>query len=279
MPHTVTRTIGDAQVSIITDGTHSFTPDLFPGTDGARIDALLAQAGESDIATNFNAVLIRHGGRVILADAGPRDLFGPACGHLPDGLAELGVRPENVDTLIATHLHPDHVAGMITPDGAAVFPNATLHLAKADRDFWSDESRFQGALSGIADWATLARAVLAAYGDRLADLHDGQEAAPGVSGMALPGHTPGHFGWRLDSAGGSLIHVGDIVHAPALQIADPEIGINFDLDMDQARMARKRLLDQLASDGTAFTGGHFLQPAFNRVVRDGSAYRLEPLAG
>ncbi len=276
MQRTHTSKIGDAEVSIITDGEFSFTPDLFPGTDPAHVESLLQQAGATEIATNFNAVLIRNGGRVILADAGPRDLFGPTCGFLEDGLAELGVTPDQVDTLIATHLHPDHIAGMITPEGKAVFPNATLHVPEADRVFWSDDSQFQGALKGVADWAKLAQAVLAAYGDRLAVLADGQEAAPGLSGMALPGHTPGHFGWRLDSAGDGLIHVGDIVHAPALQVADPEIGISFDLDMDMARAARKRLLDQLASDGTPFTGGHFLRPAFNRLERAGSGYRLVP---
>ncbi len=276
MQRTVTRSIGDAQVSIITDGTFSFTPDLFPGTDPAHIDALLAQAGASEIATNFNAVLIRTGGRVILADAGPRDLFGPGCGFLHEGLAELGVTPAEVDTLVATHLHPDHIAGMITPEGAAVFANATLHVPEAERVFWSDDSNFQGALEGIGDWSKLAQAVLAAYGDRLAVLGDGQEAAPGLSGLALPGHTPGHSGWRLESGGASLIHVGDIVHAPALQVADPEIAISFDIDMDTARAARRRLLDQLASDGTPFTGGHFLHPAFNRLERAGSGYRLAP---
>ena len=111
MSRTITQTIGDAQVSIITDGATSFTPDLFPETDAAQIGALLAEAGAEQIETNFNAVLIRMGGRTILADAGPRDLFGPACGHLAEGLAELGVAPDDVDTLIATHLHPDHVAG------------------------------------------------------------------------------------------------------------------------------------------------------------------------
>ncbi len=274
MPHTVTRIIGEAEVSIITDGTFSFTPELFPGTEPARIDSLLDAAGTSEIATNFNAVLIRQGARLILADAGPRDLFGPTCGNLLAGLAERGVTPEQIDTLIATHLHPDHIAGMITPDGAAVFPNATLHVTEADRAFWSDESRFTGALADIADWSRLAQAVLAAYGDRLEMLGDGQQVAPGLSGMALPGHTPGHFGWRLDSAGESLLHVGDIVHAPTLQLADPGIAISFDLDADMARQTRKRLLDQLASDRVLFTGGHMLQPAFNRLERAGTGYRL-----
>lgn len=276
MNRTVTQKIGSAEVSIITDGVFRFTPDLFPETPEAHMTALLDSQGASEIATNFNAVVIRDAGRVILLDAGPRDLFGADCGFLHDGLAEIGVTPDQVDTLVATHLHPDHVAGMITPDGAAVFANATLHVPDIERSFWSDDSNFQGALAGISGWSELAQAVLAAYRDRLETFSDGGEVAPGVRAVALPGHTPGHMGWRLDNDGASLIHVGDIVHAPALQIADPDVAISFDLDMATARETRKRLLDQLASDGTLFTGGHFLQPAFNRVTRKGQGYALEP---
>jgi glyoxylase-like metal-dependent hydrolase (beta-lactamase superfamily II) len=83
-----------------------------------------------------------------------------------------------------------------------------------------------------------------------------------------------HCGWRLDSDGVQLLHVGDIIHAPALQLADPAIATAFDLDRDTASQTRKRLLDELATDGALFTGGHFLQPAFLRVMRDGAAYRL-----
>lgn len=274
MTHTVTRQIGTAQVSLITDGAVSFPPDTFPDTPAAHVAELLQAAGTDQIQTNFNATLIRDAGRVILVDAGPRDLFGPTCGHLPDGLAELGVAPEQVDTLLATHLHPDHVAGMITPDGTAVFPNATLHVPKAEVAFWSDPTHFAGALDRIAGWAELARAVLAAYADRLVITEAGASVAPGVTLFDLPGHTPGHSGWRLDSGGVQLLHVGDIIHAPALQLADPDIATAFDLDRDTARTTRKRLLDELATDGALFTGGHFLQPAFLRVVRDGGSYRL-----
>jgi len=279
MTRTITQTIGDAQVSVITDGAFTFTSDLFPETDAARIGALLAEAGTDQIETNFNAVLIRMGGRTILADAGPRDLFGPTCGHLSEGLVELGVAPEDVDTLIATHLHPDHVAGMITAEGAAVFPNAALHVTDADRAFWSDDAHFQRALSGISDWAKLAQAVLAAYRDRLVMAKDGSEAAPGLSFMDLPGHTPGHAGWRLDSGGETLIHAGDIIHAPVLQLADPNVAISFDIDMNTARDTRFRLLDELYRDKALFTGGHFLSPAFNRLGREGIGYRLVPGLG
>lgn len=274
MSNTATRRIGEAQVTIITDGGISFTADLFPGTDPAHIGALLDEAGTTEISTNFNAVLIRSGGKVILADAGPRELFGPTCGHLPEGLAEAGVRPEDVDILFATHLHPDHIAGMIKADGSAAFPNAELVVTEGERRFWGEPANTEGKGEPLEGWGKLARAVLAAYGDRLRVVKDGEDIAPGLSVLALHGHTPGHSGWQLDSGGQQLIHAGDIVHAPALQVADPEIAIAFDIDIDAARATRKRLLDRLASDGALFTGGHFLRPAFHAVERKGRGYRL-----
>ncbi|MFN4102562.1 MAG: MBL fold metallo-hydrolase, partial [Pararhodobacter sp.] len=194
-----------------------------------------------------------------------RDLFGPSAGYLPEALQEVGVTPAQIDLLFATHLHPDHIAGMITPSGKAVFPNAELCLTAGEHAFWSDQDRTSRAGEQVSDWGAVARMVLAAYGDRLRIIAAGDEIAPGLTSVSLPGHTPGHSGWRLSSGKEQLIHVGDIVHAPALQVADPEIGIVFDLDMDTARETRKRLLDELATDGALFTGGHFLHPAFHSV--------------
>lgn len=274
MTRIANRTLGSAQITILTDGGIDFGPELFPGTTPEHINALMVQQNAASIATNFNAVLIRQGARVVLVDAGPRDLFGPACGFLPQALAEAGVVPAQIDTLFATHMHPDHVAGMITPQGQAVFANAELVVNLADHAFWSDEATTMAKPGPIADWSVLARAVFAAYADRMRLVGDGAEIAPGITALALPGHTPGHTGWRLDSDGASLLHVGDIVHAPVLQVADPDIAIAFDLDPAMARAARKRLLDQIASEDAMFTGGHFLQPAFSRLTRRGQGYRL-----
>lgn len=275
MTRIANRTVGDATVTVLTDGGIAFGPELFPGTDESHINALLAEQNLGSIATNFNAVLIRDGGRIVLCDAGPRDLFGPSCGFLPDALSEAGVAPAEVDTLYATHLHPDHVAGMITPEGAAVFPNAELVVSAGEHAYWGDESQTAALPEELQGWAQMARAVLAAYGDRLRIVEPGAEIVGGLTSTALPGHTPGHGGWRLTSGSAQLIHVGDIIHAPALQAADPDIAIAFDMDMNTARETRKRLLDELASDGAWFTGGHFLHPAFHRAVRKGEGYELE----
>lgn len=275
MTRTATQTIGEATVSVLTDGGIDFVPELFPGTLPAHIADLLDAQRAASIATNFNAVLIRNGGRTVLCDAGPRDLFGPSCGFLPQALTEAGATPEGIDTLFATHMHPDHIAGMITPEGAAVFANAELVLTEGEHAYWGDDAKTAPLPEAIQGWATLARAVLAAYGDRLRIIAPDAEIAPGLNAMPLPGHTPGHGGWRLHAGAAQLIHTGDIIHAPVLQGADPEVAVAFDMDMDTARATRKRLLDELATDGALFTGGHYLHPAFHRAVRRGDGYALE----
>jgi glyoxylase-like metal-dependent hydrolase (beta-lactamase superfamily II) len=275
MTHGVTRKVGDFTVTVLTDGAISFPPAYFPNATGAEIEAILHAAGAAEIQTNFNATLIRGGAGVVLVDAGPRDLFGPACGNLPAGLAEAGVAPAAITTLFLTHLHPDHAAGTITAEGAAVFPDAELVLTGAEHQFWTNNANFSGADDTMQGWRALALQVLAAYGDRLRLIAPEGDIAPGLSAIALPGHTPGHAGWRLSSGDAQFVHVGDIIHAPVLQAANPEISVVFDLDAGAARAARKRLLAELAADNLPFTGGHLLAPAIVRARKGGSGYALE----
>ncbi|MFC2970256.1 MBL fold metallo-hydrolase [Acidimangrovimonas pyrenivorans] len=275
MTRITTMTVGDLEVTVLQDGATEFTPDLFLNTSEDEIDSLLRQAGEEKIRTNFNAFLIRGKDGVTLVDAGVRDLFGPAAGQLPEALAEAGVAPEEVTRLVATHLHPDHVAGMVTAEGAAAFPNAELALQAAEQAFWGDAARFAGMGEPMEGWQQLAAAVLAAYGDRLVLLEGAEDeaAAPGLTAIPLPGHTPGHMGLRISDGDDQLVIAGDIVHAQTLQIPNPEIGVGFDIDPAAAAAARKRMLAMLAGDDLLFTGGHVLGPdKFIRVVADGSGY-------
>lgn len=275
MIRSLTRPIGDWQVTVLTDGDLEFGQELFPGTDPARIDDLLAAANETAIRTNFNAFVMRGRGQTVLVDSGPRDLFGPSAGHLPEALAEAGIAPGDVGTVFVTHLHPDHIAGLVSAEGVAVFPQAELVLAEAERAFWSDPAPFAGDET-LQGWQALAASVLGAYGDRLRPIAMEAQIVPGLTTVPLPGHTPGHCGFRLDAGDAGFVHMGDIVHAQTLQLADPGIAVAFDVDADAARVARARLLDMLAADGTPCSGGHILQPAFGRVVRAGAGFAFEP---
>ena len=223
--------------------------------------------------SNINAYLIQSGDRNLLVDAGCRELFGPTCGFIQDALAEAGVSTKQVTDIFLTHLHPDHIAGTLNIDGTAVFKNAQMHLVDIEYDFWVKES-FDAVEVNGADWAALAKEVVAAYKDRLNLLSEGKEIMSGVNTVAIPGHTPGHSGFRVDSGNDSLMHLGDILHLQNLQLIDPKVSTVFDVDYDTALASRKRVLDMVSNDKNLCTSGHWLSPKFGHIERHGSGFAV-----
>ncbi len=264
--------VGAIEVISLTDGGAEFGAELFPNATEEQLNALIAAAGAEKIETNFNAFIVRNAGRTLLVDAGPRDLFGPTAGFLGDAMAEAGVAPDDVTDIFFTHLHPDHIAGSITADGAAVFGKAEVKVSDIDHGFWTNADGFTDET--MQQWAGLANAVVGAYGDRLSTLTGEAEIIPGVTMQMMPGHTPGHAGFRIDDGGQGFVHLGDMVHAEKIQLANPEIGIAFDVDADAARATRKKGLDMVATDGLACSGGHMLRPTLGRLERMGAGYRF-----
>lgn len=261
--------IGEIEIIALTDGATQFGTELFPGTEEHIIADILKKAHTETIDTNFNAFIVKSGGDTMLVDAGVRDLFGDTCGFLGDAMAEAGVANDDITHLYFTHLHPDHIAGAFTPDGKAVFANAQMMVSRTEHAFWSKEVFTDETLS---QWQSLASAAIAAYEERTELVEGGDRLISGVTALELHGHTPGHMGFRADDGADSFVHVGDIAHAPALQLINPEIGIAFDIDMDAARETRKRTLDMIATDGMKLSGGHFLQPNIGRLERSGQGY-------
>ncbi|MFK8081401.1 MAG: MBL fold metallo-hydrolase [Granulosicoccus sp.] len=261
--------IGDIEIIALTDGATQFGTELFPGTEKRIIADILSSANTETIDTNFNAFIVKSGGDTMLVDAGVRDLFGETCGFLGDALAEAGIANDDITHLYFTHLHPDHIAGAMTQDGQAVFANAQMMVSQAEHAFWTSEVFTDETLS---QWQGLARASIAAYAGRTELVAGGDSLINGVTALNLAGHTPGHMGFRADDGSESFIHVGDIAHAPTLQLINPDISIAFDIDMDAAREMRKRTLDMIATDGVKVSGGHFLQPNIGRLERSGKGY-------
>ncbi|MFK7994956.1 MAG: MBL fold metallo-hydrolase [Granulosicoccus sp.] len=264
--------IGEMEIIALTDGATQFSADLFPGTEERIISDILKQAGSETIDTNFNAFVVKSGTDTMLVDAGPRDLFGDSCGFLGDALAEAGLSENDITHLYFTHLHPDHIAGALTPDGKAVFANAQMMVSQADYAFWSNEVFTDDTL---LQWQSLAQAGIAAYSERTELVKGGDTLIAGVTAIDLPGHTPGHMGFRADDGANSFVHVGDIVHAPTLQLTRPDIGIVFDIDKVVAQDTRMHTLDMVATDGMKISGGHFLQPNVGTLKRAGQGYVFE----
>jgi glyoxylase-like metal-dependent hydrolase (beta-lactamase superfamily II) len=268
--------IGDISVTALNDGTFAASTAYFAGIDPADADARLhAACRPVPPRLTVNAFLIRQGAHVALVDTGTADLMGPGLGLVPRRLAALGVKPEEIGTLLMTHLHPDHAGGLADSAGHALYPNAELVVHAAEAGHWFDEALAQAAPEAAKGAFAVARKMSAPYAARTRLVESG-EVLPGVSIVPLPGHTPGHSGYLVSSGGTSLLIWGDIVHVPAIQFATPAMGMVFDVDLDLARATRARALDMAATDKIMVAGMHLEFPATGNVVRDGDAYRFVP---
>ena len=262
--------VGDITVTALNDGMLQGAFEVITGAPHDEAEAML-RASHRVIPPKLtvNAFLIRKGGHVTLVDTGSGALMGPTLGLLPARLAAIGVAPDTVNTVLMTHLHIDHVAGLADADGHALFPNAELVMHEAEAAFWLDGEIDAGAPDAFRQAAGLARSMTAPYAGRIRRAGAGS-VLPGVMLHPLPGHTPGHSGFLVEDGGDAVLIWGDIVHLPGLQFARPEIGVVFDADPAMAVATRARALDMAATDRLRIAGMHLDFPTFAHVVRDGA---------
>mgnify|MGYP001454692183 CR=1 FL=1 len=265
--------IESVKVTSLLDGELVLPAEVLLNLKDEDVQTIKNNSENSLSYSNVNAYLIQSGDRNLLVDAGCRELFGPTCGFIQDALTEAGVSTNEITDVFLTHLHPDHIAGTLNTDGSAVFNNAQMHIVDKEHDFWVGEN-FDAVEVNGADWASLAKGVINAYKDRLNILSEGKEIISGVNIVAIPGHTPGHSGFRVDSGNESLMHLGDILHLQNLQLIDPNVSTVFDIDYDRALASRKRVLDMVSSDKNLCTSGHWLTPKFGHIERHGTGFAV-----
>lgn len=273
--------VGDRTVTALLDGGFALDPTLLMGIDEEGYEAAMRAAfrDPETYRTAVNAFLVDAPEGVALIDAGSGAAMGPDFGRVPANLEAAGVAAQDVTTLVATHLHPDHVGGAVEPDGAARFPNAELVVHEADRAFWTDPAARDAAPEPVRPFFDLAVAVVEAYSDRLRIVQGEEEVAPGLTTMPLPGHTPGHMGVMLDAGGGAgLLFWADIVHVPPVQLAMPQVSVSFDSDAARAAETRAALLDRVAADRLMIAGAHMAFPGLAHIEAAGDGYRAIPAA-
>ncbi len=267
--------VGSMAVEPLLDGPFPLTLDLIPDANNAEGMALLAAAGLPAAGPDtlpVNAFVVRQAGRVTLIDGGAGGLFGPALGKMPERLAAANVGATQVEAILLTHLHADHVGGLVLPNGSARFPNAELVLQAGEAAFWTDDGNRSRAPTGNDAFFVAARAALNAYQGRLRLVSGAESLAPGMTAVPLPGHTPGHAGVLLEDGNERLLIWGDIIHSAALQLPRPEWAVVYDVDPALAAATRARVLEMAAADGVRVAGMHLATQGL--IERRGAGYAL-----
>lgn len=264
--------LGAYTVIALSDGEFALPTDqlLIEDTPG-RVKALLAhQHLPSAVPTSTNAYLIDTGARRILVDAGSGALLGPSLGKLLGNLSAAGYKPEQIDEILITHLHPDHFGGL-SADGRKVFANATIRVDGDESAFWLDKAntpKVDDSVKGAFDGAI---ATLQPYlaADQVKTFAPGAQLAPGITAVELRGHTAGHTAFRVESQGQAMLLWGDIVHVGAVQFPDPKVTIHFDSTPAEAEAVRERAYADAARQGYWVAGSHLAFPGIGHVKAQG----------
>src|SRR6202048_1447272 len=274
--------VGDLDVPALYDGTGAFDPHWLNGTK-ATMDGVVKGLHEDPHMLDVvdAGFLVHTGNQLILVDAGAGIWWGGgALGRLAGSLRSAGYSPEEVDLVLLTHLHSDHVGGLTAQDGKRVFPNADVYVAKAESDFWLSPDIAAKAPKDAQPFFQSAHAI-AAPSIKAGKWHTFSGSEPIVDGMQLvplPGHTPGHTGYEFSSQGKQILFWGDIVHVLRVQLQHPEVTAILDIDQTAAAATRQRLLPKLASEDVLIAVPHSsFFPPLGRLRKEGNGYSWVPV--
>lgn len=272
--------LGDFEITALYDGATALDETTLKNISVRDRQRLLARQfiQGPKIQTAVNAYLVNTGSKLILIDAGAAGLFGPSLGRVVDNLQAAGYRPEQVDTVLLTHLHGDHVNGLVSPDGGRVFANAEVWSAQADNDFWLSETVAAKAPAESQAFFKMPRDAAAPYlaAGKWKTFSSDRELLPGVASIDTRGHTPGHASYLITSGGERLLVLGDLVHNHAVQFVRPEVSFEFDSDPQQAVQSRKRVFDRAAKEKLMVAGMHLPFPGIGHVRKDKRGYAWVP---
>lgn len=271
--------LGDFEVTALSDGTVPLeVKKLLTNTTPTRVDALLRRAFLADpVETSVNAYLVNTGAKLVLIDAGAGTLFGPTLGGLVANLKAAGYQPEQVDEVYVTHMHPDHVGGLVAA-GAPAFPHAIVRADRRDAEFWLAQATLDAAPESDKGFIRGAMASLDPYvaAGRFKPFDGAGELVPGIRAVPTYGHTKGHTMYVVESKGQVLAVLGDLMHVAAVQFPEPAVTIRFDTDPKLAAMERKRVYADSAARRHWLAVAHLPFPGIGHIRPDWHGYVYVP---
>lgn len=232
---------------------------------------------DAHVTIEFTQTMLEIGGRTVLIDPGTGGQWVASAGSMLESMEAAGKSPSQIDTILISHFHPDHIYGLMDAmTDAPLFPEAEIVVPGAEYRFWTDPQVFTRLPS---DWHGLARRIQATFPrwPNVRQVEDDVEVLPGVRTLSTPGHTPGHMAYHVSSGDAELIVAGDVAITPALFVANPGWHTIFDADPDLAERTRRRLFDRVSADGIAIAGYHFGFPNVGRLAVAGDGFVLQTL--
>jgi glyoxylase-like metal-dependent hydrolase (beta-lactamase superfamily II) len=281
--------IGSLKATVISDGygDAEFWPIFAANQEASSTENFLKEnhLGPKVQFTN-NLLVVDTPTDRVLVDTGFGDVLGPPSGQFPylvQNLKRAGIPADSITMVIITHVHFDHVSGIVTKSGAHVFPKAKYVIVDDELTYWTgnrfeadvNASKAPDALKKPAIYA--AKRYLPPIRQRMQVVRPDADVAPGISLISAPGHSPSHTAIRFSSGNAELIHMADTAHRSDSGLQHPEWSIIFDSYPEQAIATRKRILSQVAADRTMVLGYHFPFPGLGYVEAAGSAYRWNPV--
>jgi len=227
----------------------------------------------------FTPYLIVSGNTKFLIDTGFADNGPPTTGRLANHLAAAGHKAEDIDHVIISHYHGDHINGLRKKDGSLMFPKAKVHVPAPEHAFWFDDAKMNAAPPAAKGAFENARRVIGSLpAEQLVKFEPGAELAPGIVTSAAFGHTPGMSMVTVQSEGQSFMYVADVTNVPSLFARSPDWAVAFDMDAEMARQTRRRVFDALVANKTTMGGFHFPFPGMGTIETSGNGYQFKPMA-
>jgi len=277
--------VGDIEVTVVRDGHRTFPlPDKFVvNATKSEVNAALDDASlpRDEMTVHFNPLAIRIAGKLIVVDTGLGEagqaITNGTAGHFAGNLRASGIDPGEVDAVVISHFHLDHIGGLLDAENRPVFPNAEVFVPAAEWNFWMDESELSRAPANRQDaFANAWRVFDEGLKRRITMYEWGREIFPGMLALETAGHTPGHTSFLLSSGRDRLFVQSDVTNHPALFVRHPAWHAAFDMDGDRAERTRRRVYDMLVSEGMKVQAFHYPFPSFGYIERDGDSYHVVP---
>lgn len=281
-------TVGEFECTIVSDGSFEYLNPgqaFFVNADRDELTTALERHGIDaetwdTYVSPYPCLVVRTGDHTVLVDTGGGGI-GEHTGKLQTNLETVGVDAMDVDTVLLTHIHPDHVGGTLADDDPA-FPNARYLVPNAEYEFWLNDPD----LSSLRLPDHIKEAMIACAEERVRPLtgvldripDERTDVVPGVHTIPVPGHTPGHVAVEVRSGDETLLHLVDLVFLP-IHIEHPEWYAAFDLDPETLVTSRRRLLRRASDESPLVMAHHFSAPGLGRVTSTRTGYEWEPLSG